>query len=74
MARPKRLPEDRVVTAVRLPRDLHRRLQETADERATSVTHLIIKATERFLEHLPPIEPSPWEKEPARETKESLSR
>lgn len=56
MSRPKRLPEERVATAVRLPLELHEWLQQTAEERGTSVTHLIIKATELYRECLPPLE------------------
>jgi predicted transcriptional regulator len=58
MTRPKRANSDPVVTAIRLPRDLHDRLRETADERATSVTHLVVRAAERFLDNLPPLEPT----------------
>lgn len=49
--------EDRVVTAVRLPRELHERLQSTATERGTSVTHLMTLAAELFLDNLPPLDP-----------------
>ena len=58
MSRPKRLPGDRVATAVRLPRDLHDKLQATADERGTSVTHLLILGAERLLSELPPLVPT----------------
>ncbi len=44
----------RVTTAVRLPADLHARLQEAADERDLSVNFLVIKAIEDFLDHLIP--------------------
>lgn len=56
MSRPKRLMEERITTAVRLPLGLHERLQRTAHERDTSVTHLIVKATELYLDRLPPLD------------------
>jgi hypothetical protein len=56
MARPKRLSENRVTTAVRIPHDLHERLVKTADERGTSVSHLLLLGAERLLDRLPPLE------------------
>lgn len=56
MGRPRRNPTDRVATAVRLPRELHDRLRQVAEERATSVTHLLVKAAESYLERLPPLD------------------
>lgn len=55
MARPKRTA-DRVATAVRLPRDLHERTADVADERGTSVNHLIVKALQMYLDRLPPLD------------------
>ena len=55
MARP-RLYEERVTTAVRLPEELHRRLQDAADERDVSVNLLVVKAVERYLEQLIPLD------------------
>lgn len=55
MPRPKKFTEPRVTTAVRLPVDLHARLQATAEERDTSVNHLIVKATDFYIRHLPPL-------------------
>lgn len=43
----------RVATAVRLPEDLHSRLQEQAEMRDVSVNWLVTKAVEQFLESLP---------------------
>lgn len=56
MPRPKRILDDRVATAVRLPRQLHERLQRTAEERDTSVNNLLTKGAELYLKHLPPLE------------------
>ena len=55
MPRPRKFQDKRITTAVRLPEDLHRRLQETADERDTSINHLMVKAAELYLRHLPPL-------------------
>lgn len=55
MARPAVHPPDRVSTQVRLPKDLHARLAEIADERDTSINHLMVKAAQRYLDHLPPL-------------------
>lgn len=57
MARPKKYLERRVTTAIRLPERLHRDLEETAHERDTSINHLMVKAAEFYLRHLPKIEP-----------------
>ena len=43
----------RVATAVRLPEDLHARLQEHADMRDVSVNWLVTRAVEQFLDGLP---------------------
>jgi predicted HicB family RNase H-like nuclease len=56
MARPKKYLEPRVATAVRLPPELHRRLQDEAASRDTSVNHLLVKAATFYLSHLPPLE------------------
>ncbi len=57
MARPKKYLERRVTTAIRLPERLHRELEDTADERDTSINHLMVKAAEFYLRHLPKLEP-----------------
>jgi hypothetical protein len=49
MTRPKTL-DNRAATAVRFPRDLHQRLKDTADERGTSVNHLVVKAAQYYLD------------------------
>lgn len=56
MGRKKQFEERRVVTAVRLPEELHERLQRVAHERDTSVNHLIMKAAESYLSRLPPLD------------------
>lgn len=47
---------DKAITAtgLRLPKDLHDRLKEAADERDLSVNFLIVKAVEDLLENLIP--------------------
>jgi hypothetical protein len=56
MARPKVYEEERVATAVRLPRTLHEQLHEAADERQVAANLLIVKAIERFLAQLTPVD------------------
>jgi predicted HicB family RNase H-like nuclease len=56
MARPKLYEEKRTPTAVRIPESLHHRLQTAAAEREVSVNLLIIRAIERHLDLLAPIE------------------
>lgn len=58
MGRPKKFHDRRVTTAVRMPERLHRRLSETAEDRATSINHLMVKAAEHYLDRLPAIEPT----------------
>ena len=55
MARP-RTYGDRIVTAVRLPPAVHRRLKEAARQRDVSVNLLVNRAVDDYLERLPPIE------------------
>lgn len=43
----------RIATAVRLPEDLHGRLQEHAEMRDVSVNWLVTRAVEQFLDGLP---------------------
>jgi len=43
----------RVATAVRLPEDLHRQLQDHAEMRDVSVNWLVTRAVEQFLDRLP---------------------
>ena len=50
--------EKRTPTALRLPDSLRERVQAAAEERGTSVNHLVIKALELYLEALPPLDVS----------------
>lgn len=50
--------EKRVPTALRLPESLRDRAHVAAEERGTSVNHLVIKALELYLEALPPLDVS----------------
>ncbi len=45
----------RVTTAVRLPEDVHRRLQEEAEARDVSMNYLVTKAANLLLEKLTPL-------------------
>jgi predicted HicB family RNase H-like nuclease len=56
MPRPKLYQEKRIPTAVRIPESLHRQLQEVADEREVSVNLIIVRAIEKHLEQLPPVD------------------
>ena len=47
--RPKEYAEDRVTTAIRLPKDLYKRLKHEAIDREVSVNFLIEQATQTFL-------------------------
>ena len=56
MGRPRVYEEARVATAVRLPRSLHEKLHEAADERQVAANLLIVKALETFLAQLTPVD------------------
>ncbi len=53
-----RKSENRTPTALRLPDSLRKKVHAVAEERGTSVNHLVIKALELYLEALPPIDVS----------------
>lgn len=53
MARPRMYEEPRVVTAVRLPESIHRRLHDAASDRDVSANHLVIRAVSELLDRLP---------------------
>lgn len=59
MGRRRMFDQKRVTTAIRIPADLHRQLQKVAEERDTSINHLLVKAAEHYLGRLPPLEPAP---------------
>ena len=56
MARPKVYDEERVATAVRLPRSLHEQLHAAAEERQVAANLLVEKAVETFLARLTPVD------------------
>lgn len=56
MARPRIYQEERVTTAIRLPKSVHARLHEAAGERGVSANHLILVALDDFLDRLIPVE------------------
>jgi hypothetical protein len=64
MARPKRYPDGRIGTHVRMTEDLHERLAAAAAEREVSVNWMITKACEDFLAHLIPVDEIMWTRRP----------
>lgn len=54
MARPKVYEQERVVTAVRMPKELQSRLHEAATERDVSANLLAVKAITDYLDRLIP--------------------
>lgn len=56
MARPKVHHEERVTTALRVPRSLHERLKQAAEERQVAVNLIAVKALEEYLDRLIPVE------------------
>lgn len=56
MARPRIHPEDRVTTAVRVPKELYDDLRKAANERQLSVNFLVVKALEDFVDRLIPVD------------------
>jgi predicted DNA-binding protein len=55
MPRPRVYDQPRVATAVRLPKQLHERIQREADERQVSVNYIVERAIERYLERMVPV-------------------
>jgi predicted HicB family RNase H-like nuclease len=55
VGRPRIHHEERVTTAVRLPRSLHERLRAAADERQVAANLLVQKALEDYLRRLRPV-------------------
>jgi hypothetical protein len=53
MPRPRTYEEPRVVTAVRLPESIHRRLHDAATDRDVSANLLVIRAVSELLDRLP---------------------
>jgi hypothetical protein len=53
MARPRQHGE-RVVTAIRVPVDLHARLVEISEERDITINGLMVKATQHYIDHVMP--------------------
>ena len=51
----------RVTTAIRIPQELHEKLQLEAETRDTSINHLVVKAAEFYAAALHTPEAAPWE-------------
>ena len=56
MGRPRVHDEDRVTTAVRVPRALHDRVRAAADERQVAYNLIVVKALEDYIERLVPVD------------------
>jgi predicted HicB family RNase H-like nuclease len=56
MGRPKKYTQERATTAIRMPKELHQRLQEAAAERDISANLLAVKAIASYLDQLVPPE------------------
>jgi predicted HicB family RNase H-like nuclease len=56
VGRPRVHDEERVTTAVRVPRGLHDRVRAAADERQVAVNLLVVKALEDYLDRLVPVD------------------
>jgi len=56
MGRPRVCEEERVATAVRLPRSVHDALREAAARRDVSVNLLVTRAVAEYLERLPDVD------------------
>jgi predicted HicB family RNase H-like nuclease len=56
MGRPRVHAEDRVTTAVRVPKTLHERVRSVAEERQVGVNFLMVRALEEYLDRLVPID------------------
>lgn len=66
MARPRQHGE-RIVTAIRIPVDLHARLVEVCDERDITINGLMVKATQHYLDNV--MAPLPWGQPPVEATR-----
>jgi predicted HicB family RNase H-like nuclease len=56
MGRPRVHTEDRVTTAVRVPKTLHDRVRAAAQERQVGVNLLVVRALEEYLDRLVPVD------------------
>jgi predicted HicB family RNase H-like nuclease len=56
MGRPRVHEEERVATAVRVPKTLHDRARAAAQERQVGVNFLVVRALEEYLDRLVPVD------------------
>jgi hypothetical protein len=56
MGRPRVHDEERVATAVRVPKTLHDRVRAAAQERQVGVNFLVVRALEEYLDRLVPVD------------------
>ena len=56
MGRPRVHDEERVTTAVRVPKTLHDRVRAAASERDVGVNLLVVRALEEYLDRLVPVD------------------
>lgn len=55
MGRRRRYDPDRVTTAVRIPAEIHEKLQEEAEARDVSLNYLLVRGAQLVLERLTPL-------------------
>jgi predicted HicB family RNase H-like nuclease len=55
MGRRRKYEPDRVTTAVRIPAELHQKLQEEAEARDISMNYLLVRGAQLVLERLTPL-------------------
>jgi predicted HicB family RNase H-like nuclease len=55
VGRKRQYEENRVATAVRIPAELHERLQREAEARDVSVNYLLVRGAELVLDRLTPL-------------------
>ena len=55
LGRPRKYNPDRVTTAVRIPAELHVRLQEEAEARDVSLNYLLVRGAQLVLDRLAPL-------------------
>ena len=55
MGRRRKYEPDRVTTAVRIPGELHQKLQEEAEARDISMNYLLVRGAQLVLERLTPL-------------------
>jgi predicted HicB family RNase H-like nuclease len=55
MGRHRKYDPERITTAVRIPSEIHRRLQQEAEARDVSLNYLLVRGAQLVLERLTPL-------------------